>query len=148
MRECAPSACLVCLCKRESTTYSHTCHDRVIIAMLTRLRLLLVVAWTLLPNRVRGLASCCVNSTSGVDFDDCVCLVDNTEISGHFLAAGETRLYHWVLSANNSELVSGAVRGNLTFEVRTICTNWSAPEMESYIRLRPNGCCCQISGDA
>lgn len=81
----------------------------------------LVIACSLQSIGVLGLASCCVNSTSGVDFDDCVCLVDNTQLSGQSLAAGETRLYHWVLSMNNSELVSASIRGNLTFEVCIIC---------------------------
>lgn len=85
---------------------------------------LVVFALARLP-AVLGLASCCVNSTSGVDFvDDCICLVDNTQLSGQVLAAGQTRIYHWVLGMDNSELVSGSVRGNLTFEVRTVlCTN-------------------------
>lgn len=87
---------------------------------MTLFQPVLVFALALLPTVVRGLASCCVNSTSGVDFvDDCVCLVDNTQLSGQILAAGETRLYHWVLGMNNSELVSGSIRGNLTFEVST-----------------------------
>lgn len=78
-----------------------------------------LLALARLPTVVRGLASCCVNSTSGVDFvDDCTCLVDNTQLSGQVLAAGQTKIYHWVLSLDNSELVSGSVRGNLTFEVR------------------------------
>lgn len=86
--------------------------------MARRLSAVALLALARLPTAVLGLASCCVNSTSGLDFaDDCVCLVDNTQLPGQFLAAGETRMYHWVLSMDNSELVSGSVRGNLTFEV-------------------------------
>lgn len=86
--------------------------------MMARRLSAVVLALARLPTVVLGLASCCVNSTSGVDFaDDCICLEDNTRLPGQFLPAGQTRIYHWVLSMNNSELVSGSVRGNLTFEV-------------------------------
>ncbi|CAN0009539.1 unnamed protein product, partial [Scytosiphon promiscuus] len=90
----------------------------------------LLVACNLIHTEVLGLTSCCVNSTSGADFDDCVCLVDNTQLSGQALAAGETRLYHWVLSMNNSELVSGSVRGNLTFEM-TPCNGSASIDIKS-----------------
>ncbi|CAM9298677.1 unnamed protein product [Hapterophycus canaliculatus] len=95
-----------------------------------RLWLTLLVSWIRVPTGVLALASCCVNSTSGVNFDDCVCLVDNTQLSSQFLAAGETRLYHWVLSMNNSELVSGSVRGNLTFEM-TPCNGSASIDIKS-----------------
>lgn len=92
------------------------------VLMARRLSAVVVLALARLPMAVVGLASCCVNSTSGIDFaDDCTCLADNTQLPGQFLAAGQTRIYHWVLSMDNSELVSGSVRGNLTFEVCTHC---------------------------
>lgn len=85
---------------------------------MARFQPVLVFALVLLPKVVVGLPTCCVNSTSGVAFEnDCVCLVDNTPLPGQILTAGETRFYHWVLGMNNSELVSGSIRGNLTFEV-------------------------------
>lgn len=93
------------------------CAQHTLMARRRSAAVVFTLAW--LPTVVLGLASCCVNSTSGVDFaDDCLCLVDNTQLPGQFLAAGETRIYHWVLSMDNSELVSGSIRGNLTFEVR------------------------------
>lgn len=78
----------------------------------------LILAW--MPTVVLALPSCCVNTTSGTDLlDDCVCLVDNVQLSRQTLAPGETKLYHWVLGMDNSALVSGSVRGNLTFEAST-----------------------------
>ncbi|CAM9547065.1 unnamed protein product [Ectocarpus sp. 13 AM-2016] len=101
------------------------------LAATRRLVVPAVLALSLFSTVVLGLASCCVNSTSGVDFaDDCVCLVDNTQFSGQVLRAGETRLYHWVLDMNNSGLVSGSVRGNLTFEM-TPCNGSASIDIKS-----------------
>lgn len=85
--------------------------------------LVLVFVLAALPRVVLGLATCCVNSTSGAAFEnDCLCLADDAPLTGQILAAGETRLYHWVLGMNNSDLVTGSIRGNLTFEVSaTVC---------------------------
>lgn len=90
---------------------------------MARLEPVLVFALALLPRLVLGLPTCCLNSTSGVAFEhDCRCLVDDTQLSGQILAAGEMRIYHWVLGMNNSGLVSGPIRGNLTFEVTSATT--------------------------
>lgn len=61
-------------------------------------------------------ATCCVNSTSGLAFDSCACLVDNTQIVGQNLTQGESGLYHWVLEDSSSGLTNSP-RGNLTFTV-------------------------------
>lgn len=70
-------------------------------------------------------ATCCVNSTSGEPFNSssfslpspCVCLTDNTLITGQNLTRGESALYHWVLETSSSELITLVPRGNVTFKV-------------------------------
>lgn len=61
-------------------------------------------------------ATCCVNSTGGLAFDSCACLVDNTQVVGQNLTRGESGLYHWVLEDSSSGLTNSP-RGNLTFTV-------------------------------
>lgn len=78
---------------------------------------LLLLSYTLLAQHAEA-ATCCVNTTSGEAFTSpCVCLVDNTQVVGQSLARGETGLYHWVLEASSSELVTLENRGNVTFKV-------------------------------
>lgn len=64
-------------------------------------------------------ATCCVNSTSGLAFDSCACLVDNTQVFAQNLTQGDSGLYHWVLEDSSSGLTNSP-RGNLTFTVSSI----------------------------
>lgn len=64
-------------------------------------------------------ADCCINSTSGLAFEgSCVCLLDNSQVSGRDLARGHSTLFHWVLDSSSTELITEVPRGNLTFKVR------------------------------
>lgn len=103
----------------KTTRARKQCERRMVLRTLSRSALALATGVILGPPwqlRVDA-ATCCVNTTSGLAFDSCVCLVDNSQVTGQNVTRGESGLYHWVLESSSSELITLVPRGNVTFRV-------------------------------